>query len=880
VALLLQVVSASLGCVQSDDRGEAALSPRRSALLDNPDACAPRTPVARPPSSSQHGLVYDIQRGVVLLQILAPDFNSAELYELNVGTGQWSHVNPNGPLPDPRTSAGFAYDRRTGKSVLFGGKSRTTGFTAHDVWEWDGCGWTDRTPAALPATWPSARWAPATTYDFASQRVIMTSGFQADITNQTPDPAPADSTVFEWDSDVGTFVVRPPAGTPPWARGGAALIGDPFNQVVYLMGGSNTYGWQFIEADSGVYVWNGTAGSWSRREPTAHPVPPVYAPAWRLLAGAYFDVPARRAVITGGMWSSVEDRSSYAMYDPDTNAFSVINGPLSNYEVYNRLWSPIAYDDVRNIAVQFGGVGAIPMNDPGGYILKESDGLRGPFADTRYFLSGGQVVDRLPPGTPCAAGSACESGLCVDGVCCTSECPGGNNGCQACSVAAGGSADGICTAVVAPRPCADDGNVCTLDFCDGNSTTCQHSPGNGGLPCRTAGACGIAAACDGVSADCPANGFKPEGKICSNVDACESAQFCSGLSEACPAGTTLPPENCKPVTSNDTTIGFFGWSDDRPPEQNPVGSVQLTFYGLGQGGTVTVVPSDDGPTLPPGFQTSGGTAPRYWNIETSATFESLTICIRYGDDWFTDGYESLLQLWHFHGSASEDRTIYREPNGNLICANVTSLSPFALVLPLDTAPPILPDLPDVTAYATSTAGAVVAYTIPTATDALDGSPSVDCTPASGTTFAPGKTTVTCTAADAVGNAAAKTFTVWVKFQAPIDGTFFLQPINPDGSSLFKRGSTIPVKFKLQGGSAGIADLAGHLAVAKVSNGVIGNYLEAISTAAADGGDVFRYDAGAKQYIFNLSTKAMTAGTWSLSVDLGDRVEHTVNVSLR
>jgi hypothetical protein len=54
----------------------------------------------------------------------------------------------------------------------------------------------------------------------------------------------------------------------------------------------------------------------------------------------------------------------------------------------------------------------------------------------------------------------------------------------------------------------------------------------------------------------------------------------------------------------------------------------------------------------------------------------------------------------------------------------------------------------------------VTYTGPTATDAV-GVASQGCSPASGTTFAVGPTTVTCSAADAAGNTTSDTFTVTV-----------------------------------------------------------------------------------------------------------------------
>lgn len=80
--------------------------------------------------------------------------------------------------------------------------------------------------------------------------------------------------------------------------------------------------------------------------------------------------------------------------------------------------------------------------------------------------------------------------------------------------------------------------------------------------------------------------------------------------------------------------------------------------------------------------------------------------------------------------------------------------------PADTELPVL-ELPGaLTGEATSPAGAVVDYTAG-ATDELDASPSVSCTPASGSTFPLGATSVSCTATDAAGNSAAGSFTVRV-----------------------------------------------------------------------------------------------------------------------
>jgi hypothetical protein len=108
----------------------------------------------------------------------------------------------------------------------------------------------------------------------------------------------------------------------------------------------------------------------------------------------------------------------------------------------------------------------------------------------------------------------------------------------------------------------------------------------------------------------------------------------------------------------------------------------------------------------------------------------------------------------------------------------------------------------------------------------------------------------------------------------------LQPINVDNSSLFKIGSTVPVKFSLTGSAAAITNLQAKLYYAKYSNATPGTDLEAASTSAADSGNTFRYDTTGKQYIFNLSTKGWSEGMYQLRIDLGDGVAHTVNITSR
>ncbi len=133
----------------------------------------------------------------------------------------------------------------------------------------------------------------------------------------------------------------------------------------------------------------------------------------------------------------------------------------------------------------------------------------------------------------------------------------------------------------------------------------------------------------------------------------------------------------------------------------------------------------------------------------------------------------------------------------------------------------------------------------------------------------------CTATDAAGNIGTESFTVTVTAA----WSNVLQPVNADGSSIFKLGSTVPVKFQLTGASAGITNLVrppvpaagrrrGHRNRPRGHLDLERNHRQPVPLR----------DSG--QYIFNLNTKTLSAGTYQLRIDLGDGVLRTVNISLR
>jgi hypothetical protein len=92
----------------------------------------------------------------------------------------------------------------------------------------------------------------------------------------------------------------------------------------------------------------------------------------------------------------------------------------------------------------------------------------------------------------------------------------------------------------------------------------------------------------------------------------------------------------------------------------------------------------------------------------------------------------------------------------------------------DTTPPSLTLPANITAEATSPSGAVITYSA-SASDVIDGSAPVICTPASGSTFGLGTTTVSCSASDQSGNTATGTFTVTVRDTTPPTASLSVSP---------------------------------------------------------------------------------------------------------
>ena len=192
----------------------------------------------------------------------------------------------------------------------------------------------------------------------------------------------------------------------------------------------------------------------------------------------------------------------------------------------------------------------------------------------------------------------------------------------------------------------------------------------------------------------------------------------NSTSESETATITNPPQtitvardpSCDPTTpqgSNQSVAPMAPHSNTSP--------ATVTFSTVTQAGATGVTTSSTG--NPPPANLAIGTPPVYYDIATSATYSGpITICINYSGIAFG----GAPQLFHYENGAWVDRTSSVDTTHHIVCATVTSLSPFAIFSQPAQAPTITSG-----ASATFLAGVPGSFTIttsgnPTAGLAQDG----------------------------------------------------------------------------------------------------------------------------------------------------------------
>ncbi|HEY5642310.1 MAG TPA: HYR domain-containing protein [Woeseiaceae bacterium] len=163
------------------------------------------------------------------------------------------------------------------------------------------------------------------------------------------------------------------------------------------------------------------------------------------------------------------------------------------------------------------------------------------------------------------------------------------------------------------------------------------------------------------------------------------------------------------------------------------------------------------------------------------------------------------------------------------------------VIVADVSAPAITVPDDFSVQADDVSGATVNYSV-TVIDNADTAPSLVCSPASGTLFAFGATTVTCDAEDASGNTASASFVVTVEYGSAYGIEFSKGLVNP--------GSTVPLVFGWRNAARDLMDSSGAdpVVTAKDESGKI-----VLNPGEFPGNSDLRWDAAGNIWKFNWQT---------------------------
>jgi MYXO-CTERM domain-containing protein len=447
------------------------------------------TVATAPPSSNEFTLVFDGRSATSLLfggegYLDSTSSNATPLNSLWSWDGAtWSKLCTSNPCaagaPPPRSSHAMAYDAVRDVTILFGGwaldSSGSPTAVYADTWEWNGSAWSEKCNGSCSSLAPNEVGA-SMAFDSARGQAVLFGGESCEPATCKSGSIGYDAT-WLWNGTKWDVACTPPSCTAPPNRVEAAMAFDAARGKMVLFGGVS---------DGNVLgdTWEWDGASWTEVCTSAPCSSQV--PAARHSHSLAYDSARQRVVLFGGcdfgcatIFQDTWEWDGGAWSQTATTPSLVTEGEQA-----------MVYDAARRrvVLVNGGDAGAVQTMETWEYSAE---------------------------GETCGKDTDCDTGHCVDSVCCATDC---SAVCSSCSLPA---TRGICT------PMAGCSGACTghiLQAPDGNEFDC--SP----YECAS-GACAT---------------------TCKTADDCVSPNVCD------PAGKCIAPPNAGSASSGCTTGAASG----------------------------------------------------------------------------------------------------------------------------------------------------------------------------------------------------------------------------------------------------------------------------------------------------------------------------------
>lgn len=435
-------------------------------------------PAGKPGKRYLHAAAFDYNRnrGVVFGGSYPDDL--ADTWEWDGST--WAQICPGagcgGTLPGRRGHS-MAFDSQRDVTVLFGG--RIGNGIQQETWEWSGTAWTQVCTGACNK--PTARQYAALAFDAQRAVSVLFGGY----------PSNQETWTFNGTAWSQQCTTAPCSDARPEGRVAHAMAYDESRGVVVLFGGLDA---ALGDTLQDTWEWNGT--SWAKKCVTA--CTPPGKRAWHAMA---YDSHRKRVVLLGGFGPDVG--SGPVLQDTwEWDGSTWVNTATGGIPA---LQSPAAfYDRARKRLVAFGGTSAV---SPASNNTLDQTWL--------YHARGSQ----------CSTSGSCDTGFCVDGVCCeVSSC----SQCYSCDVydVANGYYPGTCSPVrgaedTSGTTCSGD-NICS----SAASPVCKKKPGQG---------CGAGSECASgncVDSTCCTSTCTAQCKSCANAAGTCTTNIANGSTDA------------------------------------------------------------------------------------------------------------------------------------------------------------------------------------------------------------------------------------------------------------------------------------------------------------------------------------------------------------